>query len=159
VSTHFFREQSAQVNDPNNAFSKMDSSPAPRPSSLALKPDPNPSFTKTIRHLPYTYFHLTLLGGTNAPQGAIQDIDAITARKFLNTALNQFLGITGTAIPIDILQTKGRDVFIRVPGEDGPAVLQALTSWTGESVAWSVNGKGGWLGAVVAGNGRELFED
>ena len=137
----------------------MDSLPTPRPSSPTLKPDSNPSFTKTVRHLPYTYFHLTLLGGTTIPPGANQDIDAITARTFLTTALNQFLGITGTAIPIDILQTKGRDVFIRVPGEDGPAVLQALTAWTGESAAWSVKGKGGWLGAVVAGNGRELFED
>lgn len=90
-------------------------------------------------------------------------LDAITARTHLTSALSQFLGLTGTAIAIDILHLAGPDVWIRVPREDGAAVLAALTAWVGDQggdgVGWRVRGRADWLGAL-GGRGRgKLFEE
>lgn len=108
----------------------------------------------TVRTPPYTYLHLSLLSSSSLP--TCPPLDALTAHKYLNSALRQFLGITGTAIPIDILKVEARDVWIRVPREDGGAVVAALGSWVGSgdggSVSWRVKGRGEWLGAVL---GRE----
>lgn len=57
-------------------------------------------------------------------------------------------------------------VWIRVPRPDAAAVVAALSSWVGSTggsgnanagVAWRVCGKGNFLGALVAGDGRDLF--
>lgn len=86
-------------------------------------------------------------------------IDMLTARTYLTSALRQFLGLTGTAISIDFLKLEARDVWIRVPREDGAAVVSAVSAWMGaEGVAWRIRGKSEWLGGLVAGNGMELFE-
>ena len=122
---------------------------------------PHTTFTTTIRSLPYTYIHLSLLSPSTLfkPAASLPDVDILTGRTHLTSALNQFLGITGTAIAIDILKVEGRDCWIRVPREDGQAVLKAMTAWTGDGVAWRVRRSGGWLGGVVGGSGRELFEN
>lgn len=120
------------------------------------KPLPSPVFQKTltIRNPPFSYLHLTLL----APATTVFDL--LTARAHLTSALSQFLGITGTAIPIDFLKIEGRDVWVRVPREDGAAVVGAISGWVGgEGVAWRIREKGDWLGAVVAGGGRRIFEE
>lgn len=60
-------------------------------------------------------------------------------------------------------------MWVRVPREDGAAVTCAVGGWVGSgrvagvsgedaAVGWRVLGWGDWLGAVVAGGGRELFE-
>lgn len=56
---------------------------------------------------------------------------------------------------------------MRVPREDGAAVVSAVGGWLGDggggvsgedgAVKWRVLGWGDWLDAVVAGGGRELF--
>ncbi|RJE20017.1 hypothetical protein PHISCL_07646 [Aspergillus sclerotialis] len=97
-------------------------------------------------------------------------LDDLTARTFLTSALSQFLGLTGTAIPIDILKiSEGQPqnqntVWIRVPREDASAVVAALSSWVGGSkasgggnAAWRICAKGNFLGALVAGSGADLF--
>lgn len=54
-------------------------------------------------------------------------------------------------------------MWIRVPREDGSAVVAAVSGWVGgsgrESVGWRVRGKGEWLERLVGGDGRDLFED
>lgn len=108
----------------------------------------------TIRKPPFSYLHLTLL----APATTVFDL--LTARAHLTSALNQFLGVTGTAIPVDFLKIEGRDVWVRVPREDGAAVMGAISGWVGgEGVAWRIREKGDWLGAVVAGGGRRIFNE
>ena len=107
----------------------------------------------------YTYFHLVLL--TSTPSSSAQpSLDLLTARTYLTSALSQYLGLTGTAIPIDFLKIEGRSVWIRVPREDGVALVGALSQWVGKDsdVSWRVKAKGEWLGSVVAGNGDNLFE-
>lgn len=123
-------------------------------SKTNLAPDRLFQKTVTIRNPPFSYLHLTLL----AP--ATTAFDLLTARAHLTSALNQFLGITGTAISVDFLKIEGRDVWVRVPREDGAAVVSAISGWVGgEGVAWRIRAKGDWLGAVVAGGGRRIFEE
>lgn len=118
----------------------------PAPDRLLQKP-------VTIRNPPFSYLHLTLL----APATTVFDL--LTARAHLTSALNQFLGITGTAIPVDFLKIEHHDVWVRVPREDGAAVVSAISGWVGgEGVAWRILEKGDWLGAVVAGGGSRIFE-
>ncbi|KAL1984452.1 hypothetical protein VTN96DRAFT_9146 [Rasamsonia emersonii] len=136
----------------------------------------------TSRNPLWTYLKLQLI--THPLSLSAATLDAVTARTYLTSALSQFLGLTGTAIPIDILKIeKARrgDVFmwIRVPREDVAAVVSALSSWIGGStststtsstssagigvgdggnVAWRVCAKGNFLGALVHGSGSELFQ-
>ncbi|KAI4177843.1 MAG: hypothetical protein LQ343_000307 [Gyalolechia ehrenbergii] len=87
-------------------------------------------------------------------------IDILTARTYLTSALQQYLGLAGTAISIDFLKVQGRDIWVRVPREDGAAFVGAVSGWVGSGgVAWRIRGKSEWLGSLVAGDGRELFEN
>lgn len=105
-----------------------------------------------------------------------QPLDALTARTYLNSAFSQFLGLSGTAISVDILKIESTPpenigasvkqlLWIRVPRQDARAVVTALSSWVGGdrsgqdtgSVAWKVCAKGNFLGALVAGSGGDLF--
>lgn len=125
-----------------------------KPTTMHLAPDRLFQKTVTIRNPPFSYLHLTLL----APATTVFDL--LTARAHLTSALNQFLGITGTAVSVDFLKIEGRDVWVRVPREDGAAVVSAISGWVGgEGVAWQIRAKGDWLGAVVAGGGRRIFEE
>ena len=113
----------------------------------------------SIRNPPYTYLNLVLLTSTLSSSSQ-PPVDILTARTYLTSALSQYLGLTGTAIPIDFLKVEGRSVWIRVPREDGVALVGALSQWVGKEgdVSWRVKAKGEWLGSVVAGNGDHLFE-
>jgi ribonuclease P/MRP protein subunit POP8 len=103
----------------------------------------------------------------------------------------QFLGHMGAAVPIDILRVDeaDNDVWIRVPADDGRAVVAALGQFVGsasyssapssykggsaaggaaggggdaEAVAWKVKGWDDWLGRLVLGGkegGADLFGD
>ncbi|KAJ5146282.1 uncharacterized protein N7515_000846 [Penicillium bovifimosum] len=124
----------------------------------------------TSRNPPWTYLKLKLV---YQPGSSPQPLDHLSARTYLSSALSQFLGLTGTAIPIDILKieegspsiTKHDVVWIRVPREDASAVVGAVSSWIGggnnsmgsTDVAWRVCAKGNFLGALVSGSGADLF--
>ena len=113
----------------------------------------------TIKRPTFTYLHLTLL--SSDPRTSDAPIDILTARSYLTSALEQFLGMTGTAILIDFLKVEGKDVWIRMSREDGSHVVGALSQWVGKDggVAWRVKGRGEWLGSLSAGDGRELFKE
>lgn len=127
-----------------------------------LETQPPPAHRRiTIRNPPFTYIHLTLLtSSTSLPTFNSPPIDILTARTHLTSAIGQFLGITGTAIPIDLLKVEDRDVWIRVPREDAAGVVGALSQWVGKDggVSWRVKGKGEWLGVAAAGDGHKLFQ-
>ncbi|KAF2250502.1 hypothetical protein BU26DRAFT_264524 [Trematosphaeria pertusa] len=107
------------------------------------------------------------------------DIDALTVSTLLTPLLSAFLGLTGSAVPIDILKTQGRDVWIRVPRQDARAVRASLSGWVGwcdarlvpggaeedggrgkVRVAWRVVGEEEGLGvlSVGGGDGMSLFQ-
>ncbi|RAL05546.1 uncharacterized protein BO80DRAFT_396388 [Aspergillus ibericus CBS 121593] len=136
-------------------------------------PSDSPSTPQTIhftaRTPTWTYLKLQLITHDITPT-----LDPLTARTYLSAALTQFLGLTGTAIPIDILKvfTEQRTptLWTRVPRDDASAVVAALSSWIGGgastngggdaaagNVAWRVCAKGNYLGALVQGSGGELF--
>lgn len=111
----------------------------------------------TIRNPPWIYLHLTLTSpSSNAPQ-----LDAVTAHLNLTAALSQFLGLHGTAIPIDILKVEDQDVWIRVPAQDKSALIAAAGGWVGRGgEGWRLKGWSAW-NAVAPGRdaGQELFND
>lgn len=105
--------------------------------------------TFTLRHPPYTYLHLTVKQlSTSAPI----DLDQVAAHSYLHSALLQFLGLTGTAIQLDLLKVAGRDIWLRVARDDASAVVAAVSQWasTGQGVSLQVKARGTWLGAVMA---------
>ena len=104
----------------------------------------------TLRGSPYTYLQLSLKHVGEPADRA--PFDTLTARTYLTSALSQYLGLTGTAIPIDILKVTERDCWIRVPKDDASAVTAAIGQWANALVPVSmiVEGRGDWLGGVVA---------
>ncbi|SLM38985.1 hypothetical protein LPUS_09401 [Lasallia pustulata] len=149
---------------PHTLTSPPSASPSPpkrpKPSTTTTNPA---TLTFTIRAPPYTYLHLSLFSPSTPTHTATTPLDALTARTHLASALSQFLGLTGTAISIDILHLSGPDVWIRVPREDGAAVVAALSAWVGDKegsgVGWRVRGRAEWLGVLPDGGGPEdLFD-
>ncbi|KAL4949089.1 hypothetical protein BDW69DRAFT_198371 [Aspergillus filifer] len=134
------------------------------------------SITFTARNPPWTYLKLQLIHQPNTSQTTkATPLDPLTARTYLTSALSQFLGLSGTAIPIDILsisqpefesQASDKYIWVRVPRQDGASVVAALSSWIGGmdqadssgSVALRVCAKGNFLDALVRGDGRDSFE-
>jgi len=115
--------------------------------------------TTTLRKPQWTYFHLAAISSS----ADLPDLDILTFRQNLTTALNQFLGLTGAAIDVDILKFEGAEAWIRVPREDASAVHEAVSGWAGAKSAkgqhkWIVRGRDDWLVRLVSGNGMELYK-
>jgi ribonuclease P/MRP protein subunit POP8 len=101
----------------------------------------------TIKNPPWSYIHLSLI--TTTPNFTL---DTLTAHLNLRAALSQFLGLHGTAIPIDILKLQDNDVHVRVPREDASAVIVAVGGWIGKNgEGWRVKQTGCW-GPTVHSN-------
>lgn len=106
--------------------------------------------TQTIKQPQFAYAHLSLM--LDPPRK--DDIDILTFRSHLTSALSQFLGLTGSAIAVDFLKIEGKDCWIRVPRQDLSAVVAAVGGWVGGSedfqVGWRVKGSGNWLSTLIA---------
>lgn len=106
-----------------------------------------------MRNPPYGYLHLRIAtqaanGSAHRPQEQIS-LDEITVLSHLNSALNQYLGLAGTAIPVDILKAQASEAWVRIPHEDESAVVAALSQWIGKGgVGVRVLGRGSWLGGL-----------
>lgn len=109
---------------------------------------------RTIRQPQFAYAYLELICDTeNKPP-----VEIITFRSHLTAAFTQFLGLTGSAMPVDILKVEGRECWIRVPLEDLSTVIAAVTGWLGnvgqeERIAWKVKDSGNWLSSIVGSKG------
>lgn len=140
----------------------------------------------TFRKPTWSYFHLALItpGTAAQPPSTITtpttdprpDIDALTVSTLLSHPLTAYLGTTGAAIPLDILHTQGRDVFVRVARQDARGFRAGLSGWVGGcdagsvpgvvvgeegrrvSVAWRVVSEGGSLGMLGGDGGMEFGE-
>ncbi|KAG9943920.1 hypothetical protein KCU85_g8349, partial [Aureobasidium melanogenum] len=108
----------------------------------------------TIRNPPWAYLQLSLI--TNSPN---YQLDALTAHLHLRAALSQFLGLHGTAIPIDILKLHNNDVHVRVPREDASALVVAVGGWVGKSgEGWRVKNSSSWGVGLHSSAGADLFK-
>jgi len=115
--------------------------------------------TTTLSKPQWTYFHLVVVSSSTD----LPDLDILTFRQNLTNALNQFLGLTGTAIDVDILKFEGIEAWIRVPREDANAVHEAVSGWVGTKSAkgqynWIVRGRDDWLVRLVSGDGMGLYK-
>ncbi|KAK6440912.1 hypothetical protein LTR95_002868 [Oleoguttula sp. CCFEE 5521] len=116
----------------------------------------------TLRNPLWTYIHLSLVSAkfpTSYPN--YPPLDALTAHLHLTSALSQFLGLHGAAIPIDILELDGQDVWIRIPADDRVGFVAAMGGWVGRGgEGWRVVGWRSW-NADGSGRdgGRDLFGD
>lgn len=109
----------------------------------------------TLRQPQWTYIHLRHKPATKPPY---PPLDAVTAHLHINAALQQFLGLHGSAIAFDILKIEEQDVWIRVQREDERAVVAAVGGWISNKGEGSyVVGWGCW-GVEGGGDGRDLFE-
>jgi ribonuclease P/MRP protein subunit POP8 len=105
--------------------------------------------SRTIKSPAFSYAWLQIISDppTKLP------LDNITVRSYLTAAFTQFLGLTGSAISVDILKIEDKECWIRVPREDLSAVVAALGGWmargdNGGEVAWRIRGSGNWLGSL-----------
>ncbi|TVY22464.1 hypothetical protein LHYA1_G009021, partial [Lachnellula hyalina] len=72
----------------------------------------------TIKTPPFAYAHLELQSSAYAAPPSSPSIDALTIRAHLTSALTQFLGLSGSAISVDVLKIEGRECWVRVPRGD-----------------------------------------
>jgi ribonuclease P/MRP protein subunit POP8 len=110
--------------------------------------------TRTLKTPSFSYAYLELISD-NTPAPAL---DVLTVKQYLTAALNQLLGLSGTAISVDILKVEDTECWIRVPRQDVRAVLAAVGQWTGGTettgrVSWRLKGSGNFLGPLVAARG------
>ena len=105
--------------------------------------------SRMIKAPPFSYAHLELTSTSTAT--SMRTLDEITIRSYLNSALTQFLGLSGAAITVDILKTEANECWVRVPRQDLSPFLAGVGGWIGEhgAVGWRVRSSGNWLSALV----------
>ncbi|KAK8856490.1 Ribonuclease P [Apiospora arundinis] len=108
----------------------------------------------------FSYAHLQVLTG-NPHQESIE-LDALQVRSYCTSALQQFLGIAGTAISIDILKVDGADCWLRIPRDNLGAFSAAITAWRGTNengvhVTFQIKGCSDWLGSLVGRVGQDTL--
>lgn len=112
--------------------------------------------SKTIKTPPSSYACLELV----TESSKITSLDDITVRSYIMAALTRYLGLTGSAISIDILKVEGKECWIRMPREDLSPVIAAVAGWVGDNgadgkVGWRVRASGNWLGILMGNKSAE----
>ncbi|KAH6606359.1 hypothetical protein Trco_005512 [Trichoderma cornu-damae] len=113
--------------------------------------------TCTIKTPPFSYAHLELL--TDPPDAAVE-LDNLQVKSYCTAALRQFLGLTGSAIALDILKVEARQCWVRVPRHDLGSFAAALTAWKGTSdgglqYLLRIKQCSDWLGMMVGSDGQD----
>jgi ribonuclease P/MRP protein subunit POP8 len=125
-------------------------------SVASLKKTPQKSqevYSCTVRQPPYAYAQIKVDSGDSSVSAAL---DPLLARSYCASALQRFLGITGSAITVDILKVDERagEFWVRVPRPDLGRFSAAITTWPGASQSGSsavlrVVACGDWLGSLL----------
>lgn len=118
--------------------------------------------TCTAKSASFSYIHLQLLTtpSANTTSAADPELDNLQLSAYCTSALRQFLGLTGAAVPVDILKVHGADGWVRVPRQDLSLFAAAVTAWRGEVDdgelrALRVVQCADWLGAMVGHDGQD----
>lgn len=109
--------------------------------------------TSTLKTPPFAYAHL----GLATPSPTAATLDALQVRAYCAAALRRFLGDTGAGVPVDVLATRGAEVWVRVPRQDLAALAAALTAYPGSNDGGGEAGVmllrlracGDWLGSLI----------
>lgn len=136
--------------------------------------------TCTIRRPQHAYAHLRLVtegivpvpaianrisGGPASSAEGADGLDALEVRSYLTSALQQFLGLSGAAMPVDILKVEGRDCWVRIPEPDMGAFAAAIASWSGAPrsdsgrAIFQLTAAGNWLGGLIERNEQHKLWD
>lgn len=112
----------------------------------------------SIRKPDWSYIQLQHLSSSNA--SSTQALDGVTAQLHLDAALSTFLGLHGSAIPIDLLQIEDQDIWIRVPADNRAAVIAAAGGWTSKNgEGWRVKAWSHWNASALGRDaGQDLFD-
>ncbi|KAK0392228.1 hypothetical protein NLU13_1725 [Sarocladium strictum] len=111
--------------------------------------------TCTIRAPPFSYVHLEVVSADPTSNNQDSNLDELQVKSYCSAACRQFLGLTGAAIPIDILKVDGMDCWLRLPRQDLGSFSAAVTTWKGttdekgERVVLRVKQCSDWLGMMV----------
>jgi len=128
-----------------------DSTPTPS-AKRKQKPSRGHEITSlTIKTPPFSYAYLELQSTSPTPQS----LDETTVSIYLTSALRQFLGLSGTAISVDILKVEGTQCWVRIPRGDLSVFVAAVGGWVGDGVSWWVRGSGNWLSVLGGRKGEE----
>ncbi|KAL7274509.1 hypothetical protein RUND412_002591 [Rhizina undulata] len=143
--------------------------PSPSPmDSVAQVPESEPpkqaittSIQQTVLKNPdWSYAHLKMIYDQHSRTAPSYHPDIITWRTTLTAALTQFLGITGSAIQVDILHLERDEAWLRVPLRDLINFTTATSGFVGASedgcVGFQTLGAGKFLMGLV---GRATEED
>ncbi|KAK0663976.1 hypothetical protein QBC41DRAFT_259389, partial [Cercophora samala] len=127
----------------------------PSPSPLPKSHKSTPLTTLTLPPTTLSYASLTPL--SPSPSSSPPPLDPLLLKSYLTSALSQFLGQTGAAIPIDILQVNPSppSAWIRLPRPDLAAFSAAVASFGGissgkEKLVLKVEAAGDFLGALIS---------
>lgn len=110
----------------------------------------------TVKEPQFSYAHLELF--TDDPQPPRLDI--LQVKAYCTAALRQFLGLTGQAMPIDIIKVEGNQCWLRVPRQDLGRFAAAITAWKGTSdggvrCLFRLQQCSDWLGVMVGSDGQD----
>jgi len=105
---------------------------------------------------PHAYAHIAL-NAVDAP-APVPDLDALQVRTLCAAMLRRFLGVTGAAVPVDVLLVQGAEAWVRVPREDLGAFAAAVAAWPASCIEGGgaarcvvrLRGAADFLGALVA---------
>jgi ribonuclease P/MRP protein subunit POP8 len=134
-----------------NAKSASETNTKRKPSETNLA-----AYETTIKRPIWAYIHLQHL--TPASEEKLS-LDAVTAHLHLTASLRTFLGMHGAAIPIDLLDIQGQQVWIRVPADDRQTILAAVGGWSdSRGHGWRVRGSSAWSASAAGKDaGQDLF--
>ncbi|OAQ96172.1 hypothetical protein LLEC1_02804 [Akanthomyces lecanii] len=118
----------------------------------------------TIKAPEFAYAQLELHADETA---APVTLDELFVRSYCTDALRQYLGLTGAAIPLDILKVEGRQCWLRMPRDDLKPFAAALMVFRGTvgdegdaPCLLRVKQCSDWLGTMVGGDALEkLWHD
>ncbi|KAG5980310.1 hypothetical protein E4U43_006755 [Claviceps pusilla] len=120
----------------------------------------HPVFTTTLTSKQrFSYAHLEL--ATDSPQTMTITLDNLMVKSYMNAALKQFLGLTGLAIPVDILKAQDTTCWVRLPREDMASFAAAMTAYSGSregdrQYLLRMKGWSNWLGLLIGKAAQEV---
>ncbi|EPS42281.1 hypothetical protein H072_3745 [Dactylellina haptotyla CBS 200.50] len=137
----------------------------PSKEKVRLKPRSPGEQRFTVRKPEWQHLHLRMTFDPPYPadhSSPSYPPDLLTWKTHLSEALNQFLGVSGMAIPVDFLHSAdGAEVYIRIPREDSPRFMAGITGWgkevEGRTVGFRVLGSTEFSMGLVGGDGTDLF--
>jgi len=112
--------------------------------------------TCTVKNAPWSYAHMELVTESTEPL----ELDDLQVKSYCTAALRQSFGLSGQAMPLDILKTSGSQCWVRVPREDLSTFTAAITAWAGlvengQRRVLRLKQASDWLGTMVGSDGQE----